>query len=66
MRRAVVVSAIGLLVVVVLVWFLPWGLAVVAAGTPPRSPSAPACSADRCAAPVTGRGHAGTPPGDNG
>jgi uncharacterized membrane protein len=29
MRRAVVVSAIGLLVVVVLVWFLPWGLAVV-------------------------------------
>jgi uncharacterized membrane protein len=30
MRRAVVVSAIGLLVVVVLVWFLPWGLAVVA------------------------------------
>ena len=30
MRRAVVVSAIGLLVVVLLVWFLPWGLAVVA------------------------------------
>jgi uncharacterized membrane protein len=30
MRRAVVVSAIGLLVVVVLVWFLPWGMAVVA------------------------------------
>jgi hypothetical protein len=31
MRRAVVVSAIGLLVVVVLLaWFLPWGLAVVA------------------------------------
>jgi uncharacterized membrane protein len=30
MRRAVVVSAIGLTVVVVLVWFLPWGLAVVA------------------------------------
>ena len=31
MRRAVVVSAIGLLVVVVvLAWFLPWGLAVVA------------------------------------
>src|SRR5215218_10637741 len=30
MRRAVVVSAIGLLVIVVLVWFLPWGLAVVA------------------------------------
>jgi uncharacterized membrane protein len=30
MRRAVVVSSIGLLVVVVLVWFLPWGMAVVA------------------------------------
>jgi uncharacterized membrane protein len=30
MRRTVLVSAIGLLVVVVLVWFLPWGLAVVA------------------------------------
>jgi uncharacterized membrane protein len=30
MRRAVVVSAIGLLVVVVLAWFLPWGMAVVA------------------------------------
>jgi uncharacterized membrane protein len=30
MRRAVIVSAIGLTVVVVLVWFLPWGLAVVA------------------------------------
>jgi hypothetical protein len=32
MRRAVVVSAIGLVVVVVvlLAWFLPWGLAVVA------------------------------------
>jgi uncharacterized membrane protein len=30
MRRAVVVSSIGLLVVVVLLWFLPWGLAVVA------------------------------------
>jgi len=30
MRRAVVVSSIGLTVVVVLVWFLPWGLAVVA------------------------------------
>jgi hypothetical protein len=37
MRRAVVVSAIGLVVVVVVVvvvvllaWFLPWGLAVVA------------------------------------
>jgi uncharacterized membrane protein len=30
MRRAVVVGAIGLGVVVVLVWFLPWGLAVVA------------------------------------
>ena len=31
MRRAVVVSAIGLVVVVVLLaWFLPWGLAVVA------------------------------------
>jgi uncharacterized membrane protein len=29
MRRAVIVSAVGLLVVVVLVWFLPWGLAVV-------------------------------------
>ena len=30
MRRAVIVSSIGLLVVVVvLVWFLPWGLAVV-------------------------------------
>src|SRR5215218_10177332 len=30
MRRAVVASAIGLLVVVLLVWFLPWGIAVVA------------------------------------
>jgi uncharacterized membrane protein len=30
MRRAVVVGSIGLGVVVVLVWFLPWGLAVVA------------------------------------
>ena len=30
MRRAVVVSSIGLLVVVVLAWFLPWGMAVVA------------------------------------
>jgi uncharacterized membrane protein len=30
MRRAVVVSSIGLLVVVVLVWFVPWGMAVVA------------------------------------
>jgi uncharacterized membrane protein len=30
MRRTLVVSSIGLLVVVVLVWFLPWGLAVVA------------------------------------
>jgi uncharacterized membrane protein len=30
MRRAVIVSAIGLIVVVVLVWFLPWGMAVVA------------------------------------
>jgi uncharacterized membrane protein len=30
MRRAGVVSSIGLLVVVVLVWFLPWGMAVVA------------------------------------
>jgi hypothetical protein len=30
MRRAVVVSAIGLVVVVLLAWFLPWGLAVVA------------------------------------
>jgi uncharacterized membrane protein len=30
MRRAVVVSSIGLLVVVVLLWFLPWGMAVVA------------------------------------
>jgi uncharacterized membrane protein len=30
MRRAALVSCIGLLVVVVLVWFLPWGLAVVA------------------------------------
>src|SRR4030095_4595164 len=29
MRRAVVVSAIGLIVVVVLLRFLPWGLAVV-------------------------------------
>jgi uncharacterized membrane protein len=29
MRRAVVVSAIGLTVVVVLVWFVPWGMAVV-------------------------------------
>jgi uncharacterized membrane protein len=29
MRRAVVVSAVGLIVVVVLVRFLPWGLAVV-------------------------------------
>jgi uncharacterized membrane protein len=30
MRRAAIVSSIGLLVVVVLVWFLPWGMAVVA------------------------------------
>jgi uncharacterized membrane protein len=30
MRRAVVVSSIGLTVVAVLVWFLPWGMAVVA------------------------------------
>ena len=30
MRRAVVVSIIGLLVLVVLAWFLPWGLALVA------------------------------------
>jgi uncharacterized membrane protein len=30
MRRAVVVSSIGLTVAVVLVWFLPWGMAVVA------------------------------------
>src|SRR5512132_127172 len=30
MRRAVIVSSIGLLVVAVLVWFLPWGMAVVA------------------------------------
>src|SRR3982751_6472989 len=31
MRRAVIVGSIGLTVMVVLVWFLPWGLAVVAA-----------------------------------
>jgi uncharacterized membrane protein len=30
MRRAVIVGSIGLTVMVVLVWFLPWGLAVVA------------------------------------
>ena len=30
MRRAVLVSSIGLTAMVVLVWFLPWGLAVVA------------------------------------
>jgi len=30
MRRAVLVSSIGLTVMVVLVWFVPWGLAVVA------------------------------------
>jgi uncharacterized membrane protein len=30
MRRAVVVGSIGLTVVVVLVWFVPWGMAVVA------------------------------------
>jgi hypothetical protein len=30
MRRAALVSCIGLLVVVALVWFLPWGIAVVA------------------------------------
>jgi uncharacterized membrane protein len=30
MRRAVVVGSIGLLVVVVLAWFVPWGMAVVA------------------------------------
>jgi uncharacterized membrane protein len=30
MRRAVVVSSVGLLVVAVLVWFLPWGMALVA------------------------------------
>ena len=29
MRRAVLVSAVGLLVVVVLWWFLPWGMALV-------------------------------------
>jgi uncharacterized membrane protein len=30
MRRAVIVSSIGLVVIVVLVWFIPWGMAVVA------------------------------------
>jgi uncharacterized membrane protein len=30
MRRAVLVSAVGLLVVVVLGWFVPWGMALVA------------------------------------
>src|SRR5215207_3458655 len=30
MRRAVVVGSVGLTVVVVLGWFLPWGMAVVA------------------------------------
>ena len=30
MRRAVIVGSVGLAVVVVLVWFLPWGMAVVA------------------------------------
>ena len=30
MRRAVIVSSIGLTVVVVLAWFVPWGMAVVA------------------------------------
>ena len=30
MRRTVIVGSVGLVVVVVLVWFLPWGLAVVA------------------------------------
>jgi uncharacterized membrane protein len=30
MRRAVIVGSVGLLVVVVLAWFLPWGMAVVA------------------------------------
>jgi uncharacterized membrane protein len=30
MRRTVIVGSIGLLVVVVLVWFVPWGMAVVA------------------------------------
>jgi hypothetical protein len=30
MRRTVIVGPIGLLVVVVLVWFVPWGMAVVA------------------------------------
>jgi uncharacterized membrane protein len=30
MRRTVIVGSIGLLAVVVLVWFLPWGMAVVA------------------------------------
>ena len=30
MRRAVVVGSIGLTVAVVLVWFVPWGMAVVA------------------------------------
>jgi uncharacterized membrane protein len=29
MRRTVIVGSIGLLVVVVLVWFVPWGMAVV-------------------------------------
>jgi uncharacterized membrane protein len=30
MRRAVIVGSIGLIVVVMLVWFVPWGMAVVA------------------------------------
>jgi hypothetical protein len=39
MRRAVVVSSIGLIVIVVLVWFVPWEWPWSPAGTPPRSPS---------------------------
>jgi hypothetical protein len=60
------VSAIGLLVVVVLVWFLPWGLAVVAGWDAAALTFLAGLLGRRCAAPVTGRGDAGTPPGDNG
>jgi hypothetical protein len=30
MRRTVIVGSIGLIVAVVLLWFVPWGMAVVA------------------------------------
>jgi hypothetical protein len=51
---------------VVLVWFLPWGLAVVAGWDAAALTFLAGLLGRRCAAPVTGRGDAGTPPGDNG